>query len=118
MLTGSKEMRPDIDPHAESLVVDVRMIAGTATVVVRGELDPVTTPFLAARLAQILASSPRRLVFNLTGLDYLDCAAARLIAGTGRCLPPGRRPVIRGPGPAVRRVLELTGLDDHCKVEK
>lgn len=109
---------PDIDPHAEPLVVDISMTAGTATVVIRGELDPVTTPSLAARLGQILASHPERLVFQLTGVGYLDCAAARLIAGTGRSLPPGRRPVIRCPGPAVRRVLALTGLDDQCEVEE
>ena len=59
---------------------------GTVTVVVRGELDAVAVPALAAELAKIAEHEPRHLVFDLTGLCFLDCAAARLIAGSGRFL--------------------------------
>lgn len=89
------------------------MAAGTATVVLRGDLDPVTMPLLVRRLAQVLADRPRHLVLDLAGVTFLDCASARLIAGTGRHLPDGVRPAVRSPSPAARRVLELTGLADH-----
>lgn len=46
----------------------------------------------------------------------MDSAAARLIAGTGQHLPGGARPVILAPSPAVRRILELTGLDAYCEI--
>lgn len=68
-------------------------------------------------MAQVRESAPQRLVFDLAGVGFIDCAAARLITGTGRFLPRGQRPVIRRPGPLVRRVLELTGLDAHCEIE-
>ena len=104
-------------PPAPPMVIEAAVTAETALIVIRGELDPATTPLLARRLAQILADGPKRLVFDMAGVGFIDCAAARLIVGTGRCLPPGRRPVIRRPSPAVRRILELTGLAAHCEVD-
>ena len=58
------------------------LIAGTATVVISGELDLLSTPSLAEHLGQIMASSPERWAFDLSRLSFIDCAAARLIAGT------------------------------------
>ena len=94
-------------------MVDVRMTGGTATVVISGELDFASMPSLAAQLDQILRDTPQRLVFDMTRVGFMDCATARLIAGTARSLPEGRRPVIFSASPLVRRVLKLTGLDDH-----
>jgi len=99
------------------VTIEVEARPGTTTIVVRGELDLVTMPVLAAQLALALRDRPGRLVFDLSGTRFMDCGSARLIAGAGRRLPGGGRPVIRRPGPAVRRVFELTGLDAHCEIE-
>ena len=105
-------------PAQESRVtIEVETRQGTTTIVIKGELDLVTMPFLAARLALATRDRPGRLVFDLGGTHFIDCASARLIAGAGRWLPGGGRPVIRRPRPSVRRVLELTGLDAHCEIE-
>lgn len=98
---------------AESLTVDVRVTGGTATVVISGELDLASSPSLAAQLARLLAGSPQRLVLDMSRVGFMDVAAARLIASTAQSLPEGRRPVIRSASRLVRRVLELTGLDDQ-----
>ena len=71
---------------------------------------------LAARCGT--AQRPQRLVFDLTRVTFMDCAAARLIAGTDRWLPDGQRPVLRHPSAEVRRVLELTGLDTRCELAR
>jgi anti-anti-sigma factor len=104
-------------PQGQFLAVEWNMTAGTAVVVLTGELDIVITPWLAGQLAQILARKPQQLGFDMAGVGFLDCAAARLIAGTRRSLPEGRRPVIHRPSPAVRRILELAGLDAHCELD-
>ncbi len=118
-------------PHVAFLLSGVRMMTGldgrvtievearpgTTTIVVRGELDLVTMPVLAAQLALAVRDRPGRLVFDLSGTRFMDCGSARLIAAAGRWLPDGGRPVIRHPRPGVRRVLELTGLDAHCEIE-
>jgi anti-anti-sigma factor len=98
-----------------AIVVEAR--PGTTTIVVRGELDLVTMPFLAEQLTLVSRNRPVRLVFDLAGTYFMDCGSARLIAGTGQWLPAGRCPVIRRPGPGVRRILELTGLDACCEIE-
>ncbi len=98
--------------------VEVDISRGTATVVISGELDVLVTPALSAYLALVLGQPLQHLVFDLSGLGFLDCAAARLIASTGRSLPLGRRPVIRGAKPAVRRILQVSGLDAHCDLEE
>jgi anti-sigma B factor antagonist len=95
------------------LGIEVTVSGETATVILRGALEPATMPLLAGRLAQVLADGPRRLVVDLAGVTYIDCASARLIVGAGRHLPAGVRPAVRLPGPAVRRLLALTGLADH-----
>ena len=99
------------------VTIELEARPGTTTIVVRGELDLVTMPFLAAQLALAVRDRPGRLVFDLSGTRFMDCGSARLIAAAGQWLPDGGRPVIRRPRPGVRRVLELTGLDAHCEIE-
>jgi len=52
----------------------------------------------------------------MSGVGFADCAAMRLVVGAGGSLPAGVRPVLNGPGPGPRRVLELTGLDARCDI--
>jgi anti-anti-sigma factor len=116
---GGRPVPPDpVAPAGRGRVtIEVEARPGTTTIVVKGELDLVTMPFLAAQLARAVRDRPARLVFDLGGTRFLDCASARLIAGAGAWLPGGGRPVIRRPGPRVRRIFELTGLDAHCEIE-
>ena len=99
------------------VTIEVETRPGVTTIVVKGELDLVTMPYLAAQLALATRDRPGRLVFDLGGTHFMDCGSARLIAGAGQRLPSGGRPVIRRPGPGVRRIFELTGLDAHCEIE-
>ena len=99
------------------VTIEVETRPGVATVVVNGELDLVTMPYLATQLALALRDRPGRLVFDLGGTRFMDCGSARLIVGAGQRLRDGGQTVIRRPGPGVRRVLELTGLDAHCEIE-
>jgi anti-anti-sigma factor len=103
-------------PREPPLGIEVATTAGTTTVVISGELDLTTMPLLARQLALIMEDRPQRLIFDMSGVCFIDCAAARLIAGTSRFLPEGHRPVIRRPGLVVRKLLELTGLAAHCEV--
>jgi anti-anti-sigma factor len=99
------------------VTIEVKNRPGVTTIVVTGELDLVSMPYLASQLALAVRDRPGRLVFDLGGTQFIDCGSARLIAGAGQWLPDGGRPVIRRPGPGVRRILELTGLDARCEIE-
>lgn len=99
------------------VAIELKASQGTTTIVIIGELDLATMPFLAAQLALAARDRPSRLVFDLSGTYFMDCGSARLITATRQWLPDGGRPVIRRPRPRVRRVLELTGLDAYCQIE-
>src|ERR1700730_6641562 len=99
------------------VTIEVKADQGTTTVLISGELDLVTMPFLAEHLTLVSRAKPRRLVFDMARTDFIDLRSARLIARAGQWLPDGRRPVIRRPAPGVRRILELTGLDAYCEIE-
>jgi anti-anti-sigma factor len=97
--------------------VETAITPDLTTVVVTGDLDAATMSVLSARLAEVVARRPQRLVFDLAQVGFIDCAATRLITGSGALLPDGGRPVLRRPSPAVRRILDLTDLGDGCEVE-
>jgi anti-sigma B factor antagonist len=83
---------------------------GPVLVEMSGDLDITTVPVLANQLAGLADMRPTELFIDMSGVRFLDCASARLLAGTAALLPPGRRPVLTSVSPTVRRLLELTGL--------
>ena len=101
---------------ADRVVIEVEVGTATTTVLIIGELDVATMPFVSEQLTLVLETKPERLVLDLTRTGFLDCGSARMIVATGRSLPGGR-PIIRRPSPGVRRILELTGLDAQCEIE-
>jgi anti-sigma B factor antagonist len=98
-------------------MIEVDMSPEGVTMMIAGELDLTTRPVLAEHLSAILRARPRRLILDLASISFVDCGSARLIVRAGQFLPEGRRPIIRHPSRAVRRVLELTGLAASCEIE-
>jgi anti-anti-sigma factor len=99
------------------VVIEVQVSQEEVTVVITGELDLTTQAMLAERLSLALGARPRRLVLDMAGTGFVDCASAREIASVRQFLPDGRRLIIRHPSRAVRRVFELTGFDRCCEIE-
>ena len=88
----------------------------TVIVLVSGELVVTVEGFLYGRLSWIREMRPTRLVFETAQVTYLDCASARLIAGTGEWLPAGVKPVVSRPSLIVRRVLQASGIGALCEL--
>ena len=84
---------------------------GTALVRPSGELDLATAPTLWRALSLLLRGEHRSVVMDLSRLTFSDCAGLRPIR---RALREGARVgtevQLRDAVPAVRRVLDLTGL--------
>ena len=94
----------------EAMVVGCR----TIIVVLSGDFDVCNTAALADHLAEVAAYRPRRLVFEMAEVSFMDCASVRLIVGVRRSLPEGTRPVISNSPLVVGRVLHILGLDALC----
>ena len=105
------------EPPAKPPALEATATGAAVTVVLRGEFDVTSADLLAIQLERIRARGPGRLVFETAQVTFMDCASARLIAGTSRWLPAGVKPVISRPSPIVRRVLHASGLVALCELE-
>jgi anti-anti-sigma factor len=93
---------------------------GTLTVSVTGELDIATTETLRSHVLDLLreAGDARRrnvsVVIEVSGLSFIDAAGLGILVfvrnHAGRQDTPLR---IAGAPPGMRRLLRITGLDDH-----
>jgi anti-anti-sigma factor len=83
---------------------------GRVYVTIYGDLDATNVAALAGQLAVLAYVRPARLVIDMAGVSFLDCAAARILAGTAAFLPTGQLPVLISLRPVARRVLDLTEM--------
>lgn len=79
-----------------------------------GEIDAHTAPTLAASLD---AAAPK-VRLNLSGVEFVDSSGLRvLIDAHQRLQEAGGSLTIASPSPAVRRLFEISGVDDYLSVE-
>jgi anti-sigma B factor antagonist len=85
-----------------------------ATVVhVRGDLDASGAPALRAQLVSTIETAPRRVVLDLSRVDFVDSLGlSMLVAAHRRAEEVGIELHLASPSPASRRVLEITRLTD------
>jgi anti-sigma B factor antagonist len=90
--------------------------AGSALVLLEGELDIATTPRVESELRRVEADGVAVIVLDLRGLTFMDSTGLRLlVSADARAREAGHRlAIVRGPGP-VHRVLEITGL--HSRLD-
>ena len=89
----------------------VDSLNGTALVRPSGELDVASAPTMWTALAPVLRGDHRSVVMDLSRLTFSDCAGLRPIRRAVReGALVGTDVELRDASPAVRRVLDLTGL--------
>jgi anti-sigma B factor antagonist len=87
---------------------------GVPVVALRGELDFATAPVADASIAPLLADQPARVVFDLTGVTFLDSSGIAVLV---RSAHQAGTVAIRNPSTVVRRVIECTGLEETLHIE-
>jgi anti-sigma B factor antagonist len=93
-----------------SFELTVERYDSVATVVVSGELDLATAPRLSAAVAE--HGDAKLLVVDMTATTFIDSTGVRaLLHADRRTLGSGSRLVVVTGDGAVRKVLELCGLD-------
>jgi anti-anti-sigma factor len=95
------------------LALDIKAVrAGpVSTLTLHGELDLCAASELLIQAAGAVDSRTERLVLDMAGLTFLDCAGARALAMAASFVPAGCPVIIRSLNPGARRVLDLLGLD-------
>ncbi len=98
-------------PHVE-LNVSTASQGGHAVVTATGELDLYTAPRLQAALAGLLREQVTRIVVDLSGVEFCDSTGMNvLLSAMKRLKEQGGSLELAAPRPAVRRILQVTGLD-------
>lgn len=96
----------------ESGYIQVSSVARATTfvVMVSGELTMLTEDEFTSRVAEALAASQGPVVFDVSGLDFMDCHGARALAKAVHAAAP-REGEVLGCSDAMRRVLDALGFD-------
>jgi anti-sigma B factor antagonist len=93
--------------------------AGHATIVVEvtGDVDMATAPDVRERINTALERRPTTLVVDLLGVEFLASAGLSLLIEVRKhALDEGIRLAVVAEGLAVRRPLEITGLDAELDI--
>jgi anti-anti-sigma factor len=97
----------DMSQRADLRVQARQGAPGVAVLSVAGELDVSTAGTLESAVEQACGTQPEELLFDLRELRFMDSAGIAVLLAASRKVPSVR---LREPSPAVRRVLEMTGL--------
>jgi anti-sigma B factor antagonist len=100
--------------RAAEVAIDTRVDAGVQLITLDGELDSSNVASLEATIASVTAERPAQLVFDVSGLRFMDSAGISALIGAATKVGAVR---LRRPSPAVKRVIELTGLSDILPTE-
>ncbi|MGW0119656.1 STAS domain-containing protein [Streptomyces sp. NPDC003327] len=98
--------------HEENLDIDVEVRdAVTALLTVGGEMDAETATFLHHHVANQFLHGRRHLVLDLSALSFMDSSGLNVVIKAAReARERGGDVHLVAPTPAVRRLLEITGL--------
>jgi anti-anti-sigma factor len=103
---------------ADAARLEIRRSDAEGALVLRlvGDLDPHTAPALTEALEA--ADDSRPLVLDLEEIAFMDSAGLRvLLTAHEEATNAGRELTLRRPSEAAQRILELTGLVDHLKID-
>ena len=86
---------------------------GAVTLELMGELDRLTAPSLSHQLDQLLAAGLNLIVLDVSDVRFMDLGGYRLLVDVGAsCARRGCWLVLRRPGLAVRRLVDMIGVPD------
>lgn len=86
------------------------------TVALSGRLDTTTAPALAELVRDGL-DGITRLVLELDGLDYISSVGLRVLLEAQKKMGARDGMVLRGVGPEVSEIFEITGFNDILSIE-
>jgi anti-anti-sigma factor len=98
-----------MDEHA--LTIKIVRDGLVCVLILGGDLDLSETGEFLEQAALAVDNRTERLVLDLAGMTFLDCAGVRALAMAASFAPSGCPVIIRSASPMARRILELLDLD-------
>ncbi|GAA4198690.1 anti-sigma factor antagonist BldG [Microbispora amethystogenes] len=104
--------RDDASVRVVELKVATQSHAGQAVMAVFGEIDLYTAPRLQTEFTRLLDTGPDRVVIDMSGVEFCDSTGMNvLLSALKRLRERGGTLEVAAPRPAVRKILQVTGLD-------
>jgi anti-anti-sigma factor len=111
---SSAQNRPPDPLGLRAPSLDICVDARAGTLHLAGTLDQHTVAAFHAAVSRLLDDEPRSVVIDVAGLDACDVPGLRALSVTyRRMLVHGRRVVVTGAPPWLRRALHRLRLDAH-----
>lgn len=90
----------------------IATLANNGHITLRGELDTVSAPALSEAMMALYRSKHQKIVVEASQVTFLGAAGLSVLMQTYNFLAiDGRTLTLHRPSRAVRRILEITGLD-------
>lgn len=106
------------DSHDEELHVRAEQDRTGTTIILEGDFDLTGTDRFWAVFSEALAASPRSITFHLPDLTFIDSSGLRaLLQARAAATNAGVAFRVSEPSPALRRIAEMTGIEDLLEDE-
>jgi len=101
----------------EGIDLRVERNGTAATVEVSGEIDLTSAPKLDDEVTGLIEDSVNALTIGLEGVSFMDSTGLRVLLKASKLMESsGGNLVISSPSDPVRRLLEVSGLDTHFRI--
>jgi anti-anti-sigma factor len=105
----------DVGDRSPKATVEASLDDANARIVrISGELDLSSVPGVEADIEPVLATAPERLVFDLSGVAFMDSSGIAMLLRAAKRVA---RIEVRDPSPAVQLIIEATGLAEVLHVD-
>jgi anti-sigma B factor antagonist len=110
--------RVDEQVVGPDLVLTTETQGDRSIIAIKGELDAYTAPAVEELIGKLVSEHIAKIVLDLSETGFLDSSGLRAILTAHRRLAGENGTLIlRSPSEPVTRLLEITGLTDHFRVE-
>jgi anti-sigma B factor antagonist len=100
------------------LVLTTETTGDRSVIAIKGELDAYTAPAVEEQISKLMSSGVRNIALDLAETGFLDSSGLRAILTAHRRLENEQGALtLRTPSEPVTRLLEITGLTEHFRVE-
>jgi anti-anti-sigma factor len=112
-MSDDRTPSPGDDSHDDDLHVRAEQDRTGTTIILEGDFDLTGTDRFWAVFSEALAASPRSIILNARRLTFIDSSGLRaLLQARAAATDAGAVFHVSEPSPALRRIAEMTGIED------
>jgi anti-anti-sigma factor len=116
-LRGEATAPTDEGSRVDGIELQIDRSGSSAKVVVGGEIDLTSAPRLDDEVTGLIEDSVNELTIALGAVSFMDSTGLRVLLKASKLMESsGGRLVIDSPSDPVRRLFEVSGLDNHFQI--